>query len=55
MDRFVCTKEHPWNPNSAIKGERVCHPDAFSVDCEDGHESYCCPYCGYIFCEELEE
>jgi len=54
-DRFVCTKENPWD---STKGDRAEHPDAKylrDVDYGDGCcvAKYSCPNCGLTFGEEI--
>jgi hypothetical protein len=56
MDRYICTKDNPWNP----KLGRAAHPDATYIrdkDYGDGEctEVYLCPHCGKYFEVEIAQ
>jgi hypothetical protein len=57
MERYICTKEHPWKKEY---GNFAQHPDAIYVkdkDYGDGDYVACykCPNCGLSFDETLSQ
>lgn len=57
MITVTCTKENPW---SGVRNGRVMHPDAVSIDQEDGYpcgdyEVFECPHCKLKFKVELPQ